>query len=329
MNLRQNGCLLEISWDCEHWYTLYDPTDCIAGIAGQPGAGGVLPAGSCREYDVTLRANDRWLLPIPVEPTYTVEITNVQGGWYDGSEIAWRCGDGSRYVLGQCGGATAIVGTDPLPTEPHMEIMAETDSTTPELHGLETQPWTIGADAEHSLLTFHANDSDLSDNSGSVSFHVKVCHPAGEGWCYDFDFLTGDQNWAADPTWLDTSLWTSGEGWSATYSGSGPGDDGISIISPVFATRQLTSISIEFDSLWEGGTNPMCIARQASDLTLINNSGEVGVSVVVFSLGTTASSQINVVVDPFIGGKEAMTQKITRIRLEGLGTNPFGSDNCV
>jgi hypothetical protein len=169
-------CIIQHECSPGEWENWYDPRACIAsGVVVQPGAGGELPEFECNEYDVTLRASDRWLLPVPVEAGYTIQITNAQGGWND-SSLQWSCPDGRQYFLGICGTPQPGQGTDPRPDLNHMRLIAEIDGLFYDAYNTTIN---VPVGTASSELTFQANDGSLEGNGGSISFHVKVCNTGG------------------------------------------------------------------------------------------------------------------------------------------------------
>jgi hypothetical protein len=170
---RQEGCLLQTQCADGSWVTIYDPTACIPAGVTQPPPGGTVPPGACLEYDVTLQANSKWSLPVPVDNGDVITISNTKGLWYDGAVDPWKCPDGNNGPLGVCvGGSAGFDGADPVPAQFHMRLVGITS-----VQGYDAYNATIaiaGYGAADQLI-FQANDSTLSDDAGSISFHVKYC----------------------------------------------------------------------------------------------------------------------------------------------------------
>jgi hypothetical protein len=177
MQFRQNGCKLEYSIDCIVWHTLYDPSNCFKGQSGTEPPGGDLAPGECREFGAEMNADTRWTIPIPVRAGYRVEIVNPTGSWTDNSDIwaTWRCPNGGVYFAGACGLVTVLEEDDPAPTMPHMSLVGI----------INGQGWWNGQGVyvvpegvEWAQMVFQANDSDITNNMGKVSFVVRVCRDA-------------------------------------------------------------------------------------------------------------------------------------------------------
>lgn len=325
VQFRQNGCKLEFSIDCVHWQTLYDPTACINAIAAQPGGGGIIQPGDCREYDVTLRGNDQWLLPVPVSTGFTVTVSAATGGWYDGATLVWRCPDGRVYLLGACGGATVTEPGDPINTAPHMTLLTRLDTTGPQWFEILTGTYTVPAAVTNVNLTFQANDSGLADNAGSITFHVKVCNAnAADTWCYDWDFT------AAGPfNGLSFGAYGHHVAGVGLVSDTVFGSSKSIIASLLWADRTITHAEITtcFDQAPSGG------GAGSTDVIYLNGVAGVYIDINDIYVGcTTHTWDGSVVADQLYmnpSGALAGDIKITHAKIRGLGANPFGADTCI
>lgn len=181
-------CMLQLSTDGgATWTDVFDASDCAHAAAvseitdaindgrlapiGQQPPKPYQPSGQCTSYDVTLQANGRWHSPIPVQANDTINITNVRGGWFDG-DLDWNCPDGSDYLLGFCTGSGTTESGDPAPTVNHMRLIANWDTTFVDAYN---QIITIPGGVSLTELYLQANDATLSDNQGSIQFHVEIC----------------------------------------------------------------------------------------------------------------------------------------------------------
>lgn len=165
-----DSCIIQM-WCIDHWENWYDPRGCVPGLIVQPGDGGTLNPGECNEYDATLLANGKWLLPVQVSAGDTIEISNVSGGWNDGG-VTWHCPNGLTYLLGACANATPAQPGDPLQSVNHMRLITEINGTF--YDGFNTLI-AVPSGVTNQNMVFQANDGTLSNNNGSITFHVKVC----------------------------------------------------------------------------------------------------------------------------------------------------------
>lgn len=146
-------------------------------------------------------------------------------------------------------------------------------------------------------------------------------------WCYEFDFSLGQQGWEAVP-------YSTGN--YATWTGSGFAhgtDIEPIIIRRTFASATITQFDIVLnnplpDDYGDRGTlyRPDAISNPSSVITQNNGSGpEYAVSIPeVITTGFMLG------VDVHHGGSGVLENPstITKSRLRGTGTNPFGEDNC-
>lgn len=190
LELRQNGCVIQVSTDGANWDTLYDPTSCVEGLIdtgiqdriadgtlGRP-FGQLQPAEppapeQCQTYYVTLNANSQWTLPSLLGYGDTIQVTDMTGGWSDGT-IAWRGPDGSAYAFGEYGHAGYTHADDDIlnPTAYHMALIMRVGETW---FPAPTDSFTNEAGTTPLAVTFQANDDPISDNTGSIEFTVTVC----------------------------------------------------------------------------------------------------------------------------------------------------------
>lgn len=214
---RQEGCLFQVQCADGSWTTIYDPTNCINSGAVNPTPQPNPPAGDCQEYGLKVPGNGLALLPVLVSAGDTIEILVPNGAWSGDNGTQWNCADGSTFVLGGCVGSPGTSGTDPLPASPHMSLIAKIGSTYYQLMpGVFPVPSGV---TDNSIMTFQANDSDLTDNVGTISAIVKVCKapPGTVGITYSVG--SGPANVPYDTPFTVTSAATGGvEAFDMTFS---------------------------------------------------------------------------------------------------------------
>lgn len=184
MQFRQNGCKLEYSIDCETWYTLYDPTECINdAISHSSKPTGELPEGECVTYKRVVDAPTIFVVPTPVKAGYTVEILVADGAASDGQAPLWRCATGEIYAVGGCTPDTRTYST----TDPgyaagiyHLAFMARIGNEIfPAWAGQSfTVPETI---PNLTIMELLRNDAALQDDGGDTYVEVRICRPSGVG----------------------------------------------------------------------------------------------------------------------------------------------------
>lgn len=197
ITFRQTDCLLEYSLDDgATWTTAYDGTDCLtAAIADgtilggsaledaiaagkiaagqQQGPTGAPAPGGCKDFYVTLSANQKWLCPCPIGDGDTITIDDARGGWTPDPTHYWYCPSGETYTLGGCAGGTGATDSgDPLPTVDHMRLVANYNDVWFDAYN---QEYDVPDGVEETQLILQANDSEINNNLGSVTFHITIC----------------------------------------------------------------------------------------------------------------------------------------------------------
>lgn len=165
-----DSCVIQM-WCIDEWVDWYDPRTCVAGTIEQPTDGDDIGAGECRQWSVSLRGNDKWLLPAVVNEGDTIEITGASGAWNDGT-LAWNCVNGQTFALGICSGQDLANPGDPLQGANHMALIASVDGTWFNAYNTII---TVPTGVTDGQVFFQANDSNLNDNAGTVAFTVKLC----------------------------------------------------------------------------------------------------------------------------------------------------------
>jgi len=188
--LQVNGCELKFRPTSNSAWQVFDLSVCARNTAkeviegylhdgtlggAQPPPNGDTEVGFCKEFDVTLDGNGKWLCPIPIKANYTIQISDARGGANDGTIDDWRCPSGTVYFLGECGSGTGgTETTDPMNTLGHMRLIMKYDGDFHDAYNLtHTVPSSVVGSFD---LEFQVNDSILSDNAGSYQFHLQVCN---------------------------------------------------------------------------------------------------------------------------------------------------------
>jgi hypothetical protein len=222
----------------------------IPGAVTQPPPSSAPPVNGCRDFYVTLNARDQWILPFPVSAGATIQIQDAVGGWNDGTPT-WACPTGSVYGLGICGAPLALTAGDPIPTLPHMQIVGKYGTGAGGWFDPMAFPYVIPVGVTDAQVIFQANDSVLTDNSGSVTFKVSVCNVplATYDRLVDFRIATnGFVNYPANegpgcnPT---MTPYTPGVGWQA-FDCPSIGASYIEIINSPFAAATIEDITLTF-----------------------------------------------------------------------------------
>jgi len=278
IQFRQNDiCTLQASLDGGvTWDTIFDASTCVTngvndGLQGAIDDGRLAPGGQppsigtgvpvqCYDYDVQLDANGKWISPVSVSTSDTIEITRQDGGWTDGA--GWYCPNGSGYIAGGCFGAGVLDGGDPLPTSPHMSLIGHYGSTfVPAIehdfpHSITI---TVAPSTSNEEFTLQANDPSLGDNAGSIRFHVQICKG---GWASFLDFQISDYGFLPSTdvaVQSPTPTWVSGQGWLANIQ------SGFTVWCFLYLDIDSTTITrIGMSEFFEGNSSTHGSATQAA-----------------------------------------------------------------
>jgi len=334
MNLRvkpDDPCIIQIRCGEDDWQDWYDPRICIAdGVVTNPSPDGSLEAGECKEFTATLRGNDKWILPIPVSAGYVVTISDTSGGWaFDG--VNWRCPDGRVYALGTCSGAPAAAGAGyPLPTARIGRLIVGIDEA---FYDAYNTTFSVPVGVTSSDMIFQMNDDELVDNTGSVSFKVKVCRAASE-WCHTFNFAVSDGGFHAVDVAVGVSAnWSAGVGWAYSDFQNPAGNYYRAVsIAKEFVEAALTMIRVKYNL---SGKQAYSDPTGGSDVE-VNGVSYYGVTLQDLEEGTGIVVEVPVSVPDatsifaefnssgdFPSAEYHGSIVITSIEICGTGANPF------
>jgi len=310
---QRDGCLLQVSRDGgTTWSTIYNGFDCLIANPAQPGAGGSVPRGDCRQYIVDLPATGQWFLPFSISDGDSVQLLQPGGIWSDGTGLTLYCYDGKIYAAGGCSGGGVNL-TDPLPTAFHMSVILAYGAG-PTAFPLTTVPFVIPGGTGAQDMWIQANDAILGDNFGGANFSVLICRT---GWSHDFDFLVSDGGFTGR---ANSPAWQSGVGWHDT--------DGQSCYIHFQLLHNTTFTKISNTCSMNGGTpgyEGAAISKDVggvhSDVFRDNSLGHSPGGTLVWT-GSLAMNS-----GDFLGsdwnGETGHYVRQTAFHFEGTGTDPF------
>jgi len=170
-----DSCIIQM-WCIDHWEDWYNPNSCIStGGRQQTSVDGPPEAGETQTYCFTIEARTPYLFPVPVQTSDVITVSGTAGAWSDGvlGLIShWNCPDGSRYILGACGGITTNEVADPMPTENHMGLIA---FVAGDYYFIGAGASFVGpAGISDEQLLFLPNTDDRNIALGSVSCCVDI-----------------------------------------------------------------------------------------------------------------------------------------------------------
>ena len=302
---------------CGEWVDIMGQDE-ITDLAhlGQQGGNATQPApGETACYHIDQQASFQYLLPTVVSSGDVLTFSNLGGAASDGvfsSLSPWFCPDGNSFFGGICQPGTASnLGTDPLPTAPHMSLIVQIAGTWYSA----LSPITVPGGVTGAQVMVQLNDNVLSDDNGNYSADACLANNQFGNFTHTFDFLTGSHGWTAGGT---TGTWVPGTGWQSVIA-SGNAQLGIS--GPEVAPYTLLSMRVVGNAghAANGGTR-----QKAYKVGIYIFYGTMPTSAGAFD-DTTVSTQANntnlqVGVDTF-----AFTNvnTVTKVVVSGVGPDPY------
>jgi hypothetical protein len=243
---RQDGCKLQVSVGNDPdtgapcWCTIFDSSLCTQ--APQPGPTPTPGPGVCQTYKGVLQGNGQLNLPVGLSSGDTYQITSVAGATADGSlTTPWRCWDGFQFFLGTCTGVQIFEGGDPMPAVPHQHVIALIGGVPTIID--ETVRTVVGGVA-NAPFVLQVNDSNLTDNTGSLEINVQVCKASAvppTNWTATIDLTTTTgpfniQTFSGQPS----ATWAGGVGFTENQFNNGDFITGVYIKAVITAFTMLT-----------------------------------------------------------------------------------------
>lgn len=146
--------------------------DTIRNNPPQPGGMGELPADDCQTFTVVVPGNGLALIPAETSEGTYLEILSVSGAWGRDAAIGsnWYCPDGRDFFLGACTtGPQAADQTYPVPEGNKYELVL----VGPNNHTARVGEIITLIDG--GIYNFQMNDTDISNNQGSVIVEARLC----------------------------------------------------------------------------------------------------------------------------------------------------------
>lgn len=341
-----NPCLLETSIDGVNWCVFADFSKCVSTAGPGSGQPQPQPGGGCQTYDFLHRASDTTNLGVVVNTGDTLQLLSASGAGSDGT-LDWYCSDGELFIGGACVGGQHTVGTDPLPTTNHMQLLWYINGV---YYPVTSTLFTVPGSVTNKPVYLVNNDSSLGDNSGQYSVSVQVCNnqAASGSWCHYFDFTQSPQGFSsfaindANGQPFTPAQWVSGQGWVAQnvmpppsttwewYFGisrdmgsSQPGNGWIANVQGQMGIHQVTDffdVGLDVSAAGDTFSGAVVALPQPASNSPYNESGTLAGSAARYlKVRYIQYSIVTPTTPAFV---------LSSLKLSGTGVNPFGSSNC-
>lgn len=314
-----NPCELQSSVNGTDWCTFADFSLCIPDLTPSGTQPQPAPNGGCQSYKYNSTANQQWLLPYPVNSGDIITLTSASGAANDpfttsgGLGVEWFCINGALYLAGQCLGLPQYAGSDPLPSQPHMSLIANVNGTW---YPLVTS-LTVPSGVTNGKVFFQLNGGVFYQFNGSSTFEVQVCNNSAGLWSSVLDYTT---NPYVAFTTVTFGTWVSGQGYQ-TASGDGSFPNVVRL-EHTLSSFNLTGAILAYNDvngnstggndnieLYSGPTPIIPATPAIHTLPASVNSGVVSVS------GTNLEPTLNT-------GDAGGVGYLLRLTLTGSGTKP-------
>lgn len=285
---------------------------------------GDIPSDDCHTYSVSLTIDKNWIAPNVVNTGDTLLLSNWQGGATDLGMLSttWVCPSGTAYAFGGCTNtarAATIYGTDPLQSAPHLAVIAAIGSSYYDIwnsaSGITPATFTVPSGVTNQPLRLLMNVGTAVGlvAAGEMWGEITICNK--HQWCYEFDFTTGQHGWSVIP--LDNTgydgTYITGTGFQGLNPAIGINPGVVLLPTSIFVTSTNGAGSRILDT---NSCSPGTLA--AHTLSIANGSG---IFEPAYQMTTTDWFAV------FHGGNT--TQTISKVKVYGSGTNPFGASNCT
>lgn len=327
-------CLLEYSLDGGiTWQGMYDGQLCIneniadgtlaAGTGANPSE--PVPTAACQDFYIQVQEQTDFVLPTTVSAGDVISITEVSGAWADGwAGNLWYCYDGSLFILNTCiSGSNPAKSGDPLQTAQHQQLIVKVGDT---YYDALAGDITVPGGVENALVSLLPNNgSARSGGTGVVKAKVTICN--NSTWCYEFDFTASNGGFVVDGD-AGFASYSAGNGWTKGSQGA-----------VCHIKKTMSSTIIDKVTLWASGYDTTSYNSDWNFLYIYANNSNPGSRIgsypQFFNTGATrpfvaTTSRSSVTTLNINGGfHTGTTVYYTKVRIEGRGSNPFGSNNCA
>jgi len=184
-----------------------------------------------------------------------------------------------------------------------------------------------------------ADSVDTPGNGDTIVTLVRGSGKIGSGtrWCYEFDFTAGDGSWAAVATNQGTH--SGGTGWvHGDYTAPGSGSEyRIVNITRSFTASTITKIIVTYDLTKGSYSTPVSAINITDGTTQIQVASSSDASSGSGQTITWEGTQVMDTITAFVrssyrapaNGSFSGSATITNVEIHGIGSNPFGADNCT
>jgi len=279
----------------------------------QPSEGARPDPGDSECVTRQMSGKDSYLIPFGVQNGDTITVSNRTGAWSNDG-ISWTCTDGTPFVLGSCVGSRYHVAGDPDATLFHGQLALLIAGS---YYSLTDGALVLsGLPSGLQQATVVPNFEVGNASAGNISFKLCVengATPPVGTWCKVFDFRGSDYDFIPD----GHTEWVPGVGFrSLEFADCHVTMDLTTVIQLTHATMVMP--------IFESVTQNICaIADTAGNDWCTMPSTEAATVDFDFT-GCAPETGVQF----YFQASDAGTAVVSQLTLTGIGTNPFGTNNC-
>lgn len=348
--LQEEFMPLRIDCDCNVWITCCDGTEKQLLTAQQvqqlidgttPGNAPQPTPGGCQTYHNYVTGLATELVPFPVSTGDTIEIQNIDGGTNGNNIARWNCGTGDEYFGGGCVGFPDTNGANRLPGVPTGTVIVNIAGVWYDGRAIITVPGGISNVQPVVALNY----DPTYPASGTITYDVVVCNNQIVTWCHIIDFasLSGGFLPNAYGSGLQNGTWVAGSGWQNTDNVDGSGEwwRGASLQRDSIAAFTITNIEMTFDLTHGTYDSPAYWAAEVSVYNgawqnvahttagaIANGNNQVLGGPAAYSGVTKIYIDVQASAKTTAGALDGGPVLIKQLKIQGTGSNPFGTSNC-
>ncbi len=332
---------LRVDCDCNVFVTCCDGTEkqiltsdqVNQLIKTQPGTGTTPPGpGECKQYDVSLKADGVYLVPLLVNAGDTLTLSSLDGATsFIFPFLRWNCPTGLEFFGGLCVPAPSFDATALLPAAALGKPLFYIGG----VYYDATIPLTVPGGVANAPAQIFVNYPTGLTYAGTITATLTVCNNASTTFTHTFDFVTDSGGFApfVIPAGSGSQgIWVPGTGWTADLwldpAAANFAQRGIDIHHSVTPARTITQVTAYYTYAVGsgGGTQSQDFANGPNAGVDVFDTNTPVPSSPHFWAGSHSVTQLDIGL--FCGSNHAGTDPggsatLSKLIVTGIGSDPF------
>lgn len=192
------------------------------------------------------------------------------------------------------------------------------------LDDMHVQCDTVVYDVLFTIFTLALGVNGVS-NAGATGDATGDCSDCACGWCYADSFLTSDGGW--EMVSGEEGTWNAGVGWvGAEFNGNSNTE---CVIKRIIDPSTITYMAMHYSkSAGSGSNNAAIMQLRLAGSVVYTAANDLSTGVNIFYAADVASVMADEIWIILNAGTSGGSTIAIDWHVEGIGTNPFGDDNC-